>query len=724
MIAGEIAAGLSARLAATVAAAWTGLVRRWRARSLRERIAAALSTEVERRRLFSWGAVCFGGGILLFFQVDAPSRTAALALAAALVLAARLAWTRSMAAGIALCALACAAAGFAAGAVRQASVAAPVLSEPASGLVAGYVESLEARPAGVRLVLRIHAHDLPVVGAGTFRARVTVRGERGVGLAPGDWIAARARLLPPPEAVRPGGYDFAKEAYFRGIGAVGGLSGRVDTAPPPEPPDLGLALAARLDAARNAVTARIAETVGGQPGAVAAALVTGKRGLIAEETNEVLRAAGVYHIVSISGLHMVLAAGTVFFGLRALLAAIPVLALTLPIKKIAALAAIAAGAVYCVFSGSAVATERALIMTTIVFGAILVDRPALSMRNLALAALIVLAREPEALVGPSFQMSFSAVAGLIAGAEWQAARERRPGPPPGRVGRIARAGWGVIAGIVGTTLIATAATGPFAAFHFQIANPYGVLGNVLALPLVTFLVMPAAVLGMALLPLGLDALPWHVMGAGVGQVIAFSEWVAGLPGAQVVVPAFGVGALSLLVAALLLATLCVSWLKLLALVPALAGLLLAASPERPDLYVDRDGRGVALRAADGRLVVLGDPGDFVLAQWLEADGDPRAPDDPSLARGVACDALACVATLPGLGPVSVVREPRAFAEDCSRAVVLVSRLTAPAWCAAPHLFGRERLEAGGAATLSFRDGAVAVETVRRTPETRPWLRRE
>lgn len=712
------AAAIAARLAAAAARASATLAL-WRARSLRARLADAVLLEVERRRLFPWGAVLFGIGILVFFRADAPSPAAAAALAGATVAAAALARRGPMTLAVALAGAAFLAAGFAAGALRQASVAAPVLSAPASGVVAGFVESLDARPNGVRIVLRVAEHDLATRGDGVLRVRATLRA--GGPIAPGDWIAARVRLLPPPQAVRPGGYDFAKEAYFRGIGAVGSVVGPAETGPPPVPPDLGLAAAARLDALRNAATRRIADAVGGQPGAVAAALVTGKRGLISEETNEALRAAGVYHIVSISGLHMVLAAGTVFFGLRALLAAVPWLALRWPIKKIAAGAAILAGAAYCVFSGSAVATERALIMTTIMFGAILVDRPALSMRNLALAALVVLAREPDALVGPSFQMSFSAVAGLIAGAEWQATRPHRPGPRPGRIGRAL--GWarGVVAGIVGTTLIATLATGPFAAFHFQLANPYGVLGNVLALPIVTFLVMPAAVLGMLALPFGLDAPVWVAMGAGVAQVIAFSEAVAGLPGSQIVVAAFGMGALACLVAGLLIATLCVSPLRLLALPPVLLGLVLAASPQRPDLYVDRDGRGAALRGTDGRLLVLGDPGDFVLEQWLKADGDARAPDDPGLAAGVACDALACVAPLAGLGPVSVVRDPRAFPDDCARAAIVVTRLRPPRWCAAPLVLGRERLEATGALTVRYVDGAPRIRTVRRAAESRPWL---
>jgi competence protein ComEC len=171
------------------------------------------------------------------------------------------------------------------------------------------------------------------------------------------------RLLPPPEAARPGGYDFARDAYFKGIGAVGSVSGRLARIePPPSPPGFSLRLAAAVDRARNVLTAEIARTIGGSAGAVSAALITGKRGLIDEHTNDILRAAGIYHIVSISGLHMVLAAGVFFWLTRALLALSPHLAQTWPIKKLAALAGMAGATGYCIFSGSDVATERSLIM--------------------------------------------------------------------------------------------------------------------------------------------------------------------------------------------------------------------------------------------------------------------------------------------------------------------------------------------------------------------------
>jgi competence protein ComEC len=519
--------------------------------------------------------------------------------------------------------------------------------------------------------------------------------------------------------VRPGGYDFARDAYFRGIGAVGSLVGKVEVGAPAQPLSWSLRLAAGIDAARNAFTRRITEAIGGQAGAVAAALVTGKRGLISNETNDILRAAGIYHVVSISGLHMVLAAGGVFWLVRAGLALVPMLALAWPIKKIAAGAAMLGVTAYCGFSGWDVAAERALIMTLVMLGAILVDRPALSMRNLALAAILALAREPEALLGPSFQMSFGAVAGLIACAPLIDGRAFRTDNPS----RIARAASWLATAVVGTlatTLVAQIATAPFATYHFQTVQPFGLVGNALTLPLVSLAVMPAAVLGMLAYPFALDRPVWWLMGLAVRGMLDISAWIAGFGQANVVLPAFGTGALTLLAAALLLATLPVSRLRLLALLPAGLGIALAASPTRYDIYIDRDGTGAAVRGRDGRLVVLGRPPGFVLEQWLKADGDGRRPEVVTGEAGPRCDRLGCTLVAVDGRTVAHVTDKRAFAEDCARADILITRLRAPPGCAAPLIADRTVLAVQGATAIRLGAAGPELATARGAGQPRPW----
>jgi competence protein ComEC len=420
---------------------------------------------------------------------------------------------------------------------------------------------------------------------------------------------------------------------------------------------------------------------------------------------------------------MMLAAGTIFWLTRAILALFPVLALSWPLKKIAAVAAIMGALTYCIFSGAQVATVRAVIMTGVMLGAVLFDRPALSLRNLAIAALLVMAWEPETILGPSFQMSFSAVVGLIAGAEWLRMRGKTPQPPADLVGRGVRWVTTGMMGIATTTIIATIATGPFAAYHFQIANPYGLIGNGLALPIVSMLVMPAAVIGMLAYPFGLDRPAWHVMGYAVDHVITAAAWVESFSGSTVPVAAFGTAALSLMVVGLVTGTLFISPLRRLSLIPATLGMLAATTPERPDIFVDRAGAGAALRASDGSLLILGRPSAFVAEQWLKADGDGRRARDPSLTTNVTCDPLGCVGDLGDRRHAAFISDRRAFAEDCARAEIVITPLTAPEFCQPELLIDRSLLRQHGAITIRFTDGGPVVAGVRGEGETRPWLAR-
>ncbi|MEZ0170596.1 ComEC/Rec2 family competence protein [Microvirga sp. TS319] len=694
----------------------SGLVLDWSALDGREWLRRCLADEVAQRRLFPWLAVCFGLGVLLFFQAEAPSLWAPLG-AFALSAAAAVRLREKLPALVLSIGLAAAFAGFSAGIVRTRSVAAPVLTRMTIAPVSGFVEAVEDRDHGQRVLLRVVSLQGVPDTERPQRVRVSVR--RSVALSAGQFVTGNARLLPPPQPARPGGYDFARDAYYKGIGAVGSFTGRVGQAEPPTAPDWSLWLAAHVDAARNTLTHRIASVIGGPAGGVGAALVTGKRGLIGTPTNDVLRAAGIYHIVSISGLHMVLAAGTFFWIVRALLALGPGLALLWPVKKIAAVAAMIGATAYCVFSGSDVATERSLIMTLVMFGAVLADRPALSMRNLSIAALIVLAREPEALLGPSFQMSFGAVAAMMTLVPLLQ-REKAESRPATLIDRgLSWAGRSALS-LVTTTLVATFATAPFSAYHFQSLNPYGLIGNALALPLVSLVVMPAAVLGVLAYPFGLDGPVWAVMGFAVAQVLDVSAWVGAFSGSTLVVPALGIGGLALLSAGLLALTIPASNLRWLALVPVGAGLAFAATPPRYDIYVDRDGSGAAIRDPGGRLALVGKPSGFVAEQWLRADGDGRNAEDVSLKEAARCDRLGCVVETSAHRSVAFVQEAAAFEEDCRRAAIVLTRLDAPDHCGAAVVIDRRVLAERGATAIRLGTDAVEIHSVRKGREVRPW----
>lgn len=676
-----------------------------------------LALEAERRRLFLWLPIAMGVGILLYFAADRePALWAPLlgfALSGALAFALRLRRFTAMACLAATAAFA----GFAAGVWRTAEIAAPMLERPRIGKVTGFVESVEARDKGARIVLLVT--DLANVPQAEQPKRVRFNIRQGA-VTPGDHIVVTARLLPPPGPARAGGYDFGRDAFFRGIGAVGSVSGKITLVPPPYPMPRRLAIDVMIDRARNALTQRIAEVGGGQGGAVAAALVTGKRGLITEATNNDLRAAGIYHIVSISGLHMVLAAGTIFWLVRALLALSQTVALHWPVKKLAAVAAMLGATAYCVFSGSDVATERSLIMMLVMLSAILVDRAALSMRNLALAAMIVLLREPEALLGPSFQMSFGAVAALIAFAERWEGRNRSEPPPvlPWPLGPV----WAALLGILVTTMLATAATAPFGAYHFQTFNPFGLLGNAMALPFVSLFVMPAAVFGVLAYPFGLDSPAWAFMGLASEVVLKVAHWVATIDHSTVTVAAFGPAVLACFAMALLWLTLWTTDWRWLAVAPLVLGVAIAGKPDRPDVLIERDGAGVAVRGPDGRLAIAGKPSRFVVQQWLAADGDSRSPDDPSLRAGIACDRLACVAQTAERRTISYTREQLAIIEDCQRADIVVTAIPWSGACKA-RLIERMALLRDGATSLYRTGSGWSPHVSEPSAADRPWTRR-
>ncbi len=687
----------------------------------RQAFLALAAQESEHRTPFLWLPLAFGLGILIYFNLAREPlwwHGPALAMIALVPALGDGGWRQRLGIGLLFVAL-----GFSAAAWRTQRVATPMLGREMIARVQGFVETLDAGQDRLRLTIRpVSIEGLPPKTL-PFALKIGVPAAGGV--APGDFIHLRARLAPPAEAAMPGGYDFRRDAFFKGIGGVGyGLGSPVPATAPQEPPR-DLVFYAMIDSGRNWLTGRIAQAIGGQAGALAAALVTGKRGLISEATNADLRAAGLYHIVSISGIHMVLAAGVLFWSLRAFLAAIPGLALCWPIKKIAALLAMGGAIFYNLFSGSEVATERSLIMTLVMLGAILADRPALTMRNLALSALLVLARKPESLLGPSFQMSFAAVACLIGAnriwREWRRHRPPREGEGPEKLLRKLAF---TFMGIGATTLVATLATGPFSAYHFHRVNPFGLLGNALALPLVSGIVMPAAVIGTLLSPLDLDWIIWRIMGEGVGGVLLVAEWVGGMQNASYPVARFTPAAFALMVAALLLFAHLQTRLRALCLLPLTLLLVVPLHPPPPEMVIDPSGKSALIRSSGGhyRLLAASASNRFTLAQWLPALGDGRLPRDAMLREGVRCDEAGCaLAKEAGQLKVALSLTLDALREDCERADIVITPLVAPGACAAGLKLDHQHFQRMGAAFITrTADGGLAVQGALEGEAHRPW----
>lgn len=689
-------------------------------RSVAESNLRWIRAEAGPGRLLPWVPVAFGAGIALYFAADhEPVATVVVPVALAFVFVAFLARRRRWFAFAVL--IAALFAGFATATLKTARLAHEVLARPITAVsLKGFVETREERERTDRFVLRVE--DLSVArGAAPKLTRVRLSVRKGTAPTVGSFVALKASLRPPPRPARPGSYDFGRDMYFAGIGASGFALGSIATTPPPHGKNLALRYARWMQQARDGIDARIRVVLTGDNRAIATALLTGRRDAISAPVNDAMFVSGLGHVLSISGYHMAVVAGVVFFAVRALLALSPALAVGFAIKKWAAAAALGAALFYLLLSGAEVATQRSFFMTAAVLLAVMADRQAITFRTLALAAMIVLLVAPEALVHPSFQMSFAATLGLVAMVRISAPRLFAT-PDSSVATRAALWGGREILMLAAASLVAGLATTPYAAFHFHRLAPYGVLANLAAMPVISAVVMPAGLLGIAALPFGFDGVFWRIMGVGIDWMIAVTQAVAALPGAVGHVSAFGAGPLLLITAGIVVLGLLRTPLRWTGAVLIVAGSLWAASARQPDILIASDGRSVAVRGKDGALRIMRTSTDaFTVRQWLAADADPRPATDPLLHDGVSCDEAGCVVAAAEGRLVALANRPEALADDCSRAAVIVSMSAPPSDCAA-LVFDHETLRRQGATALSRTGEGYRATMVNPPGADRPWAR--
>jgi competence protein ComEC len=625
-------------------------------------VAAAFAAE--RARAFLAAPVLIGAGITAYFLV--PFEPPVWAVSAALVLSVFCLWsfrtTRLAPSSTAVCLILV---GLALISLRVAVVSGPILpAQVGPAGMTGTVTRVERRPDAVRLTIRpgsfgrLKPEDLPDL------VKVSVRTLDGP-VSPGSRVSLLTSVRPPSSPAEPGAFDFQRHAFFQGIGGYGFAMGAVKVTAEPES-------GGGFRRFRDTLSSRIAGTVGEPHGGIAAALVTGDRSRLTEDQWRVLRDSGLAHLLAISGLHMGLVTGFLFFGVRAALALFPTVALRRPIKKWAALAALAGGLGYLVLTGGSVTTIRAFVMVAIVMLAVLTDRRAISLRTVAIAAILILAVTPEAIVEPGFQMSFAAVTALVAAYETYGERWRSGMGRATLFGRAAR----YIAGVGVTTLIAGAATGPFAIYHFGRFSDYGVLANLFAVPAVAFWVMPSATVGALLMPVGLEQPFFWLMGQGIGFVLAVGGAVADLPGAVRLVPAMPVWGLALVcIGGLWLCIMTTAW-RFWGLFAVVIGLLSPYLHERPLIRVDANARLISVRTADGATMLSSARREkFTAEQWLARDavtGSSRWPAGGASQDGrLRCDTAGCILRLESW-MIALPKTQAAVAEDCRRADLVVS----------------------------------------------------
>ncbi|MCO4316516.1 ComEC family competence protein [Phyllobacterium sp. 21LDTY02-6] len=589
----------------------------------------------------------------------------------------------------------------------------PMLGSDVTTEVTGRVLTM-ARNAkgGVRVVLDVIDTAKPKLRFPPSRIAVSAR-KLPAGLGVGDGLGARIHLRSPSGPSRPDNYDFAFNNYYRGIGANGFVLGMAHRRILPPKPGLVAWALSSIESMRQRLTQHIQHRIPGEAGDIAASLITGQRDGISDKTNNALRLSGLSHILSISGFHMALVAVTIMATLRASLALFPGVAARYPVKKFAAATALAGSAFYLLLSGADVAAQRSFIMLSIMLLAVLVDRAALSMRNLALAAMVTIALAPHEIMGPSFQMSYSATAALIAFYGWWGSRRaKRRGRPAGAAGRALEAVAQYVIGIALTSLVAGAASSIFAAYHFNNTAPLGLIGNALALPVISTLVIPFGVIGLMAMPFDLDGFFFGIMERGIDMVIMVAEMVSGHspPGNFGLVPR---QSLILACLGLIILLFPATRLRLFALPLFAAAAALAVWTPPPEIMISENASLVALRATDGRLAVnRAGAESFTLKNWQQAHAASAVivPAKPAVAAEdtqFECNAELCLAREPRYGAVVAhVRSAEAMAAACMESDIMVLAFAGPYRSCevknAPITVTRQQLALFGAATIKLR----------------------
>lgn len=520
--------------------------------------------------------------------------------------------------------------------MRSQIVGAEPILRPMVTTIAGRVLSIDSQPAQKRTRIVLATRE-PGTGR-AIQVRLNIPDEKGgtSGLRSGSIIQVRARMVPPAPPMLPGSYNFARTAWFAGLAATGSAV---------EAPRLlrqGSG-GASLTELQHRLTDHVRAQLVPEQSGIAAALTTGDMGGVAENDSEAMRDSGLAHLLSISGLHVSAVIGAVYLMALRILALWPWLALRVRLPVVAAAYGAAAGVAYTLLSGAQVPTVRSCVGALLVLAALALGREALSLRMLALAAFVVLLLWPEAVAGPSFQMSFAAVLAIVA---LSGAKPVRAFLAP-RDESILLRGGRHLAMVLLTGVVIEAALMPIGFYHFHRGGIYGAFANVIAIPLTTVVIMPAVLAALLLDLLDLGAPAWWIAGRAVEFLIGLAHWVASRPGAVTMIPAFGGAAFALFVSGGLWLGLWSGRIRWWGLAPALIGAVLVGTARPADLLVSGDGRHIGLVASDGAalFVLRASKSDFAGDNLTEVAGMRGEPHLIADWPGARCNPDACVVVL-------------------------------------------------------------------------------
>jgi competence protein ComEC len=703
--------------------------------------------EAERDQLPLWLPVALGGGIALWFVLQDPMQWIAAMLALAGIALAAIAIGRSGRASRAVAlAAGLAALGLGLAWWRASYVAQPVLARPAIVTLTAQVEGVEPLPARELVRVRLTPIAAQAV-ASTPRSKCVKedgapfgRGGRRcddrprpplvlpphvrvniadtdvpAGLGPGAIIKLQTRLMPPNEATVPGAYDFRQVAWFDGLGATGRGNAPVKVIEPGR----------ESNGLRAALAAHIQSKVEGSAGGIAAALAAGDEGAISLEDADAMRRSGLAHLLSVSGLHITAVVVATIWAITRLLALWPWLALRVRIPVVAAGAGAVAAIGYTLLTGSQVPTARSCIAALLVLAALAMGREAITLRLVAAGAFIVLLIWPEALAGPSFQLSFAAVGSLIAFHEQPRIKrlfEKRDEAWWRRAGRE-------VGSLLLTGLVIEAALAPIALYHFHKEGMYGVVANIVAIPLTTFIIMPAEALALAGDAIGLGAPFWWVTTHALNLLLWMARTAAKAPGSVAMLPGMPAGAFGLMILGLLWLMLWRSRVRLAGLVPMAMGAAWALAIPAPDLLISGDGQHLAVRTPDGGVAILRDKaGDYTrdtMTQNAGIDGEAVLLSDQPFAK---CTPDACLAFVQSGGRIFRVLATRSLYQlpsdqliaACRAADIVVSDRRLPSACRPTWLkLDTPFLRRTGGMAISLASGRIV--TVRTPGDRHPWL---
>lgn len=666
---------------------------------------ASIDDALGQRRLFILLPFSSIAGLIVSLQLSAPPAPLALGLVAIVITVAMFALR---AAAVPFHVLLLAAAwwtGFCLLPIHGALFGTTMLSRPAYGAFEARVDEVVSETeTGKRVIISAitpldESRPVPM-----RRARIVIDG--GPDLSPGDIIRAPIRFYPVPGPVIPGGHDTQFHAYFDGIGAYGNTTGSVVLAYEGETVPERV-----IDGVRQGIARRIDAQLTQPAAGIARAIVNGDQSAVTDAAREVMATAGLAHVLSISGLHLTIVAGGAYFVLRLLLSLSHEIARRISVKRIAAVGGIVAALAYFSISGGNVAALRSTIMIILVFGAVIFGRRALTMRNVAIAALIVIGFDPASVFRPSFQLSFAAVVALV-GVYEMIRRERQ------QHSGLLTTFWQYLLGIGITSLVAGTATLLFSVYHFQQTSPLGLVGNLAVLPLVSFVMMPAAAAAVLLMPFGLETPFLSAMGWSVDRMLDLAAFISQLSGGIDSSPLLSPLALLLGLAALGWFAFFSTWHRLIAPALLLPAVLLFAIDQPPDVLIADTTQAVALRGENGLYLVTGKADSFAVEVWRESYGEEIAAVEAGSAR---CDTVGCVAEGAGGFTLAVIKDPAGFYEDCPAADLVVTRRVAPQGCAAATIIDADDLARGGVHRLRWdagRDGFEIRPAI--TGLSQPW----